>query len=166
MADLKSDKDVWMNKLRQTKEYKIDPVQKVLAQQIEELEEHDKPEEIEKIQKAYKLNDQKQLENVYGKWANTVNNSEEMQENRKMNPSKYTENDIEQAKCSIVEKITKHFDDLMFEMVCEEMSKNYLFQSQNYLTEAGYDLFEDEWFEFYHTHHGDILYQLRQTVFE
>ena len=37
------------------------------------------------------------------------------------------------------------------------MSNNYLFQSQNYLTEAGYAIFEDEWFEFYHEHHGDIL---------
>jgi hypothetical protein len=79
-----------------------------------------------------------------------------------MNPSKYTEDELEQAKCAIVEKILKHFDDTLFEMVCEEMSNNYLFQSQNYLTEAGYDIFEDEWFEFYHEHHGDILAQLNQ----
>ena len=81
-----------------------------------------------------------------------------------MNPSKYTENDLEQAKCSIAEKIIKHFDDTIFEMVCEEMSKNYLFQSDNYLTEAGYDIFEDEWFEFYHEHHGDILHQVTQSL--
>jgi len=81
-----------------------------------------------------------------------------------MNPSKYTENDLEQAKCSIAEKITKHFDDVMFEMVSEEMSDNYLFQSSNYLTEAGYDMFEDEWFEFYHEHHGDILHQVMQNI--
>ena len=81
-----------------------------------------------------------------------------------MNPSKYTENDLEQAKEAIVEKITKHFDEVMFEMVCEEMSKNYLFQSQNYLTEAGYDVFEDEWFEFYHNHHGDIMYEVMQNI--
>ena len=82
-----------------------------------------------------------------------------------MNPSKYTENDLEQAKELIVNKIIKHFDDVMFEMVCEEMSNNYLFQSSNYLTEAGYDLFEDEWFEFYHEHHGDILYQVKRDLF-
>ena len=81
-----------------------------------------------------------------------------------MNPSKYTENDLEQAKEAIVEKITKHFHDVMFEMVCEEMGNNYLFQSDNYLTEAGYDMFEDEWFEFYHEHHGDILYQVMQNI--
>ena len=81
-----------------------------------------------------------------------------------MNPSKYTENDLEQAKCSIAEKIIKHFDDTLFEMVCEEMSNNYLFQSDNYLTEAGYDIFEDEWFEFYHEHHGDIMHQVLQNI--
>ena len=88
----------------------------------------------------------------------------EIDKQEKMNPSKYTENDLEQAKCSIAEKITKHFDDTIFEMVCEEMSNNYLFQSQNYLTEAGYDIFEDEWFEFYHEHHGDIMHQVMQNI--
>lgn len=73
-------------------------------------------------------------------------------------------NDIEQAKCSIVEKIIKHFNDTLFEIVCEEMSNNYLFSSDNYLTEAGYDLFEDEWFEFYHEHHGDIMHQVMQNI--
>ena len=73
-------------------------------------------------------------------------------------------NDLEQAKCSIAEKITKHFDDVMFEMVNEEMSKNFLFQADNYLTEAGYDMFEDEWFEFYHEHHGDIMHQVMQNI--
>jgi hypothetical protein len=88
----------------------------------------------------------------------------EIDKQEKMNPSKYTENDLEQAKCSIAEKITKHFDDTLFEIVCEEMSNNYLFQSDNYLTEAGYDIWEDEWFEFYHEHHGDILHQVRQSL--
>ena len=85
-------------------------------------------------------------------------------EENKMNPSKYTKDDLEQAKCSIAEKILKHFDDTLFEMVCEEMSKNYLFQEDNYLTEAGFDIFEDEWFEFYHEQHGDILAQIRQSI--
>ena len=71
---------------------------------------------------------------------------------------------VEEAKILIVDKIVKHLDDVLFEMVCEEMGKNYLFQSQNYLTEAGYDIFEDEWFEFYHEHHGDILYEVMQNI--
>ena len=72
--------------------------------------------------------------------------------------------ELEVAKDLIVDKITKHFHDIMFEMVSEEMSNNYLFQSDNYLTEAGYEMFEDEWFEFYHEHHGDILYQVMQNI--
>ena len=71
---------------------------------------------------------------------------------------------VEEAKILIVDKITKHFHDVMFEKVNEEMSKNYLFQSQNYLTEAGYEQFEDEWFEFYHNHHGDIMYEVMQNI--
>jgi hypothetical protein len=71
---------------------------------------------------------------------------------------------LEETKNLIVDKITKHLDDVIFEMVSEEMSNNYLFQSDNYLTEAGYEMFEDEWFEFYHEHHGDILYQVMQNI--
>jgi len=64
---------------------------------------------------------------------------------------------VEEAKTLIVEKIVKHLDDVLFEMVCEEMGKSYVFQSEQYLTQAGYDEFEEAWFEFYHEHHGDIL---------
>ena len=71
---------------------------------------------------------------------------------------------VEEAKILIVDKITKHFQDIMFEMVNEEMNNHYVFQSQNYLTEAGYEMFEDEWFEFYHTHHGDVLYEVMQNI--
>ena len=88
----------------------------------------------------------------------------EIGKQEQMNPSKYTENDLEQAKEIIINKITKHFHDVIFEMVNDEMSESYLFQSSNYLTEAGYDIFEDEWFEFYHEHHGDILYQVMQNI--
>ncbi len=73
-------------------------------------------------------------------------------------------NDIEKTKREIIDKILKHFDDVLFEMVSEEMSESYLFQSSNYLTEAGYDVFEDEWFEFYHEHHGDILFQVKTEI--
>ena len=71
---------------------------------------------------------------------------------------------VEEAKILIVDKITKHFHDVMFEMVNEEMNNHYVFQSQNYLTEAGYEMFEDEWFEFYHEHHGDVLYEVMQNI--
>ena len=89
---------------------------------------------------------------------------EDYYKNEEMNPSRYTQNDIAQTKDAIKEKILKHFDDALFEMVNEEMGKYYLFQSSNYLTEAGYDMFEDEWFEFYHEHHGDILFQVKTEI--
>ena len=113
--------------------------------------------------KEYKLSDQGGTYNVPYKGA-PVQEIMAQQIKEEMNPSKYTEDDLEQAKCAIVEKILKHFDDTLFEMVCEEMSDNYLFQSSNYLTEAGYDIFEDEWFEFYHEHHGDILASIHNKL--
>jgi len=133
MANLKSEKDVWMNKLRQTKEYQntkgneLWPVQKVLAQQIDEdLEAAKQMAEIDRQECP-------------------------------LDP-------VEEAKNLIVKKIVKHLDDVLFEKVCNEMGNHYVFQSQNYLTEAGYELFEDEWFEFYHEHHGDIMYEVMQNI--
>ena len=99
----------------------------------------------------------------YQEWADKANSSEEMGKNRE-NMKECPLDPVEEAKILIVNKITKHFHDVMFEMVNEEMSKCYLFQSQNYLTEAGYELFEDEYFEFYHEHHGDILYEVMQNI--
>ena len=84
--------------------------------------------------------------------------------NETMNPSKYTKNDLEQAKKAIIDKILKHFDDTLFEMICDEMGKKHVFQHENYLTEAGYDVFEDEWFEFFHVHHGDILTKVKKEL--
>ena len=71
---------------------------------------------------------------------------------------------VEEAKILIVDKISKHLSDIIFEKVCNEMGNHYVFQSQNYLTEAGYEQFEDEWFEFYHEHHGDIMHEVMQNI--
>ena len=116
-----------MNELRQTKEYKLDPVKQIMAQQIDEDQEA-----------------AKQMAEI----------------DRQECPL----DPIEEAKILIVDKITKHFDDMLFEMVNEEMSKSYVFQSEQYLTQAGYDEFEETWFEFYHEHHGDILYQVMKNI--
>ena len=143
MANLKSEKYVWMNKLRQTKEYQNTKGNELWPSKsfIEDQEAAKQMAEID-----------------YQEWADKANSSEKMKENRcPLDP-------VEEAKILIVDKITKHFDDVLFEMVCEEMGKNYAFQSQNYLTEAGYDIFEDEWFEFYHEHHGDILYKVMKNI--
>ncbi len=72
--------------------------------------------------------------------------------------------DIEAIKSMIVDKITRHFRDILFETVCEEMMDHPVFQSMTYLTEEGYEQFEDEWFEFYHEHHGDILHEVTQNI--
>jgi len=143
-----------MNELRQTKEYKLSdqggtynvpykgaPVQEIMAQQIEELAEKDLQEGIKEMVDKQRQTD---LNGDHG-------------EQCPLDP-------IEEAKILIVNKITKHLADVLFEMVSEEMSNHYVFQSQNYLTEAGFELFEDEYFEFYHEHHGDILYQVMQNI--
>ncbi len=96
--------------------------------------------------------------NEHQKYAEKANNSEEMKQNRcPLDP-------VEEAKILIVDKITRHLSDVIFEKVCTEMGNHYVFQSQNYLTEAGYEQFEDEWFEFYHEHHGDILYEVMKNI--
>jgi len=71
---------------------------------------------------------------------------------------------LKQAKDMIVNELQDRFYDVIFQAVNDEMSKNYLFKSENYLTEAGEELFEDEWFEWYHEQHGDILYRVLQTL--
>ena len=151
-----------INEIRQTKEYYTgnDPVQQVLAQQIEELAERDHQENLDKASA--------EGSKEYQEWANKANKSEEMKESRDAYQKQHIKecplDPVEEAKVLIVNKITKHFHDVMFEMVNEEMSKCYLFQTQNYFTDAGYELFEDEYFEFYHTHHGDILYEVMQNI--
>ena len=101
--------------------------------------------------------------NNYEEWANKANNSEEMGKNRE-NMKECPLDPVEEAKIEIADKVFKKLNDMIFEMVCEEMGKRYVFQSQNYLTEAGYEQFEDEWFEFYHEHHGDILAQIQNKL--
>jgi hypothetical protein len=54
--------------------------------------------------------------------------------------------------------------DIIFEAVNDEMHKFSVFQEDNYLTSEGMDIFQDEWFEFYHEHHGDIMHQLMNKI--
>ena len=128
-------KERTLNEYRQTKEYK-------LSDQGGEYTVRHKgaiPEEIEKIQEELEYKD--------------VEFNDLDQKDL-----------IEEAKEMITNNIIKHFDDVLFEMVCKEMSKNYLFKESNYLTVAGMDEFEDAWFEFYHEHHGDILYRIKHNL--
>ena len=106
--------------------------------------------------------------NTHEEWANKANKSEEMKESRDAYQKQHIKecplDPIEEAKILIVNKITKHFSDFLFEKVNEEMSNSYVFQSEQYLTQAGMDEFEDEWFEFFHNHHGDIMYEVMQNI--
>ncbi len=79
------------------------------------------------------------------------------------NPFEHEE--VGKAVENIVAKLTSgEIFDLIFQAVSDEMSEHYVFDSSEYLTEAGLELFEDEWFEFYHEHHGNILYQVMQNI--
>ena len=65
--------------------------------------------------------------------------------------------DIETTKDLIFNSLKNKFYDMIFQAVCDEMSKHEVFQEETYFTPQGMDEFEDQWFEFYHEHHGDIL---------
>ena len=71
---------------------------------------------------------------------------------------------LKQAKDLIVNKLQDQFYDIIFQAVADEMSKNYMFRQNNYLTEAGEELFEDAWHEWYREQHSDILYRVLQTL--
>jgi len=71
---------------------------------------------------------------------------------------------LKQAKDLIVNELQDRFYDVIFQAVADEMSKNYMFRQNNYLTEAGEELFEDAWFEWYHEHHGDILCRILKRL--
>ena len=154
MANLKSEKKLWMNALRQTKEYYKPSPGFIKAQ--EEAKDH-----LEKCHQklwgeSYYNDPSEHDGDVY---------PEDRKDKRNAYHKQHVERDyIEEAKIEIIDKITKHFDDVIFEMVCEEMSKRYVFQSQNYLTEAGFEVFEEQFFEFYHEHHGEILHEVMKNI--
>ncbi len=71
---------------------------------------------------------------------------------------------VDQAVENIIENLDGEIYDIIFQAVCDEMNKHYVFDSTEYLTEAGLELFEDEWFEFYHENHGKIMHKLLQNL--
>jgi hypothetical protein len=64
----------------------------------------------------------------------------------------------------IVDNLSTHMFDIIFEAVNDEMHKYTVFQEQTYLTNEGMDMFEEQWFEFYHEHHGDILHKVIKNI--
>jgi len=71
---------------------------------------------------------------------------------------------VEVAVDKIVKSLHHQMYDIIFEAVCEEMNKLSVFQEETYLTDEGMYIFEDEWFEFYHEHQGDIMHQLMNKI--
>ena len=71
---------------------------------------------------------------------------------------------VDQAVENIIENLDGEIYDIIFQAVCDEMNKHYVFDSSEYLTESGLELFEDEWFEFYHENHGKIIHKLIQNL--
>jgi hypothetical protein len=101
----------------------------------------------------------------YEGWANRDYSENEMKSNRDTYKDIAGDPDlIESVKEMIADKVVKHLDDVIFEMVCKEMDNDYMFTADNYLTEAGYEMFEEQWFEFYHEHHSDILAQIHNKL--
>jgi len=78
------------------------------------------------------------------------------------NPFEHAE--VDNLVDKIADKLQPQVFDIIFQAVNEEMSNYYTFQDTNYLTEAGLELFEDEWFEFYHENHGKIMHKLLQNL--
>ncbi len=68
----------------------------------------------------------------------------------------------------VVDQIAEHLEpivfDTIFELICNEMSTKNVFDSSEYLTEAGLELFEEEFFDFYHENHNKIMHKLLQNL--
>lgn len=78
------------------------------------------------------------------------------------NPFEHEE--VDKTVDQIVEDLQPQIFDTIFQLINDEMTKRYIFDSSEYLTEAGLELFEDEWFEFYHENHGKIMHKLLQNL--
>ena len=110
-------------------------------------------------QRAVELSDQGGKYTVPNKGADA---QELKGENFYRNPFEHKE--VDKTVNQIVEDLQPVIYDTIFELICNEMGTKYVFDSSEYLTEAGLELFEDEWFEFYHENHGRIMYKLLQNL--
>ena len=98
----------------------------------------------------------------YQRAKNSVTTEELKGENFYKNP--FEHKGVDKTVDQIVENLQPVIYDTIFELICNEMSTRCAFDSSEYLTEAGLELFEDEWFEFYHENHGRIMYKLLQNL--
>ena len=113
-------------------------------------------------QKAVELSDQGGKYTVPSKGHAAVALEELKGENFYKNPFEHEE--VDKTVDQIVEDLQPVIYDTIFELINNEMGTRYIFDSSEYLTEAGLQLFEDEWFEFYHENHGKIMHKLLQNL--
>ena len=128
-----------LNEIRQSKEYQIAKANVDLEEQIKKVKDNRTHPCSESTAKAIA---EHQL--------------------RHKNPFEHEE--VDKTVDQIVEDLQPQIFDAIFEMINVEMGKRYVFDSSEYLTEAGLELFEDEWFEFYHENHGRIMHKLLQNL--
>ena len=139
-----------LNEIRQSKEYQI------ALQGGDFIKPTDKPA---KSTAEVMLEDQGGKYTVPSKGADA---QELKGENFYRNPFEHSE--VDKLVDKIADKLSNHIYDVIFQAVNDEMVKYYTFQDTNYLTEAGLELFEDEWFEFYQENHGRIMHKLLQNL--
>ena len=108
------------------------------------------------------LNEIRQTKEYQTAKEKVINESNEKLHYVTRNPFEHSE--VEKTVETIVKDLDGHIYDLIFQAVCDEMNEHYVFDSSEYLTEAGLELFEDEWFEFYHENHGKIIHKLIQKL--
>ena len=158
-----------LNEIRQSKEYQIakanaDLQQEVALQGGDFIKPTNKPakstgevmleDQIKKVKfNAYQL--QHKSEGKYEDCTGDVKTGAK-------NPFEHEE--VDKTVDQIVEDLQPVIYDTIFELINVEMTKRYVFDSSEYLTEAGLELFEDEWFEFYHENHGKIMHKLLQNL--
>ena len=77
----------------------------------------------------------------------------------------YTEIDIDTTKELIISALSNELYDTIFQAVNDEMAKHEVFQEETYFTPQGIEEFNEEWFEFYHDHFGDIMNSIKTSWF-
>jgi len=118
--------------------------------------------QTKEYQRAVELSDQGGKYTVPEKGHAAVALQELKGENFYKNPFEHEE--VDKTVDQIVEDLQPQIFDTIFQMINDEMTKRYIFDSSEYLTSAGLELFEDEWFEFYHENHGKIMHKLLQNL--
>ena len=141
-----------LNEIRQSKEYQIAKANADLQQEV-----------------ALQGGDFMKPTNKPAKSTAEVMLEDQVKKANNKNPNVTTSNPFEHEEVDktvdqIVEDLQPQIFDAIFQMINDEMTTRYVFDSSEYLTEAGLELFEDEWFEFYHENHGRIMHKLLQNL--